>query len=56
MVTATGVLEIVGAVGLLVAPLAPYAAIGLTLPNSNSQLVNVRQRRSHFVLSFKSSF
>ena len=31
MVTVTGVLEIVGAVGLLVAPFAPYAAIGLTL-------------------------
>jgi uncharacterized membrane protein len=31
MVTVTGVLEIVGAVGLLVAPLAPYTAIGLTL-------------------------
>jgi uncharacterized membrane protein len=31
MVTVTGVLEIVGAAGLLVAPLARYAAIGLTL-------------------------
>ncbi|WP_320069160.1 DoxX family membrane protein [Micromonospora sp. RTGN7] len=31
LVTATGVLELAGAVGLLVAPVAPYAAAGLAL-------------------------
>ena len=31
LVTATGVLELLGAVGLLLAPLAPLAAAGLTL-------------------------
>jgi uncharacterized membrane protein len=31
LVTATGVLELFGAVGLLIAPLAPYAAAGLSL-------------------------
>ena len=31
LVTVTGVLEIIGALGLLVSSLAPYAAIGLTL-------------------------
>ncbi|GAA4428497.1 DoxX family membrane protein [Actinokineospora soli] len=31
LVTVTGVLELAGAVGLLIPPLAPYAAIGLAL-------------------------
>lgn len=31
LVTLTGVLELAGAVGLLIAPLAPFAAIGLAL-------------------------
>lgn len=31
LVTATGVLELAGAAGLLIAPLAPFAAIGLAL-------------------------
>ncbi|MFI6710662.1 hypothetical protein ACIBF7_29790 [Nonomuraea sp. NPDC050478] len=31
LVTLTGVLELAGAVGLLFAPVAPYAAIGLAL-------------------------
>jgi uncharacterized membrane protein len=31
LVTVTGVLELAGAVGLLIAPLAPYAASGLAL-------------------------
>jgi uncharacterized membrane protein len=50
MVTVTGVLEIIGAIGLLVTPLAPYAAIGLTLLLVGIFPANVRAAREDLAI------
>jgi uncharacterized membrane protein len=50
MVTLTGVLEIMGAIGLVITPLAPYAAIGLTLLLIGIFPANVRAARQHLTI------
>ncbi|MER7708328.1 DoxX family protein [Kitasatospora sp. NPDC097605] len=53
LVTLTGVLELTGAVGLLVPPLAPYAATGLALLMLAMFPANVRAARSGLTLAGK---
>jgi uncharacterized membrane protein len=50
MVSATGVLEILGAVGLLIPPIAPIAAAGLALLLIALFPANVRAAREHLAL------
>ena len=50
IVTATGVFEIIGALGLLVTPLASYAAIGLTMLLVGIFPANVRAAREHLLI------
>jgi uncharacterized membrane protein len=50
LVTTTGVLEIMGAIGLLVTPLAPYAAIGLTVLLVAIFPANVRAARADLTI------
>jgi uncharacterized membrane protein len=50
MVTLTGIFEIMGAVGLLVAPVAPYAALALTLLRVAVFPANVRAARQHLTI------
>jgi uncharacterized membrane protein len=51
MVSVTGAFEIVGAVGLLVTPLAPYAAIGLALLLVGIFPANVRAAHQHLTIN-----
>jgi uncharacterized membrane protein len=50
MVTVTGVLEIIGAIGLLITPLAPYAAIGLTMLLVGIFPANIRAAREDLTI------
>ena len=51
LVTATGILEILGAVGLLVPRLAPYAALGLALLLVAVFPANVHAARKHLAIA-----
>ncbi len=53
LVTVTGVLEIAGAVGLLISPLAPYAATGLGLLMLAMFPANVHAVRARLTLDGK---
>ena len=50
LVTLTGLLELVGGIGLLIAPTAPYAAIGLLLLLLAVFPANVRGAREHLTI------
>lgn len=50
MVSLTGVLEIIGAVGLLMPPVAPHAALGLTVMLIGIFPANVRAARQHLTI------
>ncbi|MFI7277890.1 DoxX family protein [Streptomyces sp. NPDC049879] len=50
LVTLTGVLELAGAAGLLIPPLAPYAAIGLAVLLLALFPANVHAARQHLTL------
>jgi uncharacterized membrane protein len=50
LVTVTGVLEILGAVGLLLTAVAPYAALGLSLLLLAIFPANVRAARNHLTI------
>ncbi|NUW46607.1 DoxX family protein [Nonomuraea rhodomycinica] len=53
LVTLTGVLELAGAAGLLIAPLAPFAAIGLALLMAAMFPANVSAARRGLTLAGK---
>jgi uncharacterized membrane protein len=50
LVTGTGVLEILGAAGLLIPPVAPYAAVALSLLLIAVFPANVRAARKHLTI------
>ena len=51
LVTATGILEILGAVGLMIPVVAPYAALGLSLLLIAMFPGNVRAARHHLTIA-----